>query len=124
MLIYDTTGLTFNRAIISSAEVKLFLYTHETGTRVLMATLDQPPGKVFFTTDEIYLKLFYTDKITLQSLFEATASNMVTVAEADVFKLYMRSDADMRLCEGEKLFSQFEEIENDATSQTGMQSLK
>ena len=114
MLIYDTTSLTFNRAIINSDEVKLFLYTHETGTRVLMATLDQPPGKVFFTTDEIYLKLFYTDKISLQSLFEATASNMVTVAEADVYKLYMRSDADMRLCEGEKLFSQFERKENDA----------
>jgi hypothetical protein len=124
MLIYDTTGLTFNKAIINSAEVKLFLYIHEAGSLVLMATLDQPPGKVFFTTDEIYLTLFYTDKISLQFLFEATASNMVTVAEADVYKLYMRSDADIRLCEGGKLFSQFEKTANDTAWQTGMQSLK
>jgi hypothetical protein len=108
MLIYDTTCLTFNEAIINTAKVKLVLYTHETGSLVLMANLKRPPGKVFFTTDEIYLQHFVTDKISLQLLFEAIASNMVTVLEGDEYKLYMRSDADIQLCEGEKLFSEFE----------------
>jgi hypothetical protein len=108
MLLYDTTGLTFNEAVINTATAKLFLYTHESGALILMATLNQPSGKVFFITDDIYLNLFYTSKISLQSIFEASASIMVTVLEEEVYKLYMRSDADIRLCEGEKLFSQFE----------------
>ena len=48
MLIYDTSCLTFNEAIIDTAKVKLNLYTHETGELILMASLKQPPGKVFF----------------------------------------------------------------------------
>lgn len=107
MLIYDTSCLTFNEAIIDTAKVKLNLYTHETGELILMASRKQPPGKVFFTTDEIYLHHFVTNKISLQLLFEAIAANMVTVLEEDKFKLYMRSDADIQLCEGEKLFSEF-----------------
>ena len=120
MLIYDTTCLTFNSVIIDTAKVKLVLYTHETGALVLMATLRRPPGKVFFTTDEIYLHHFITDKICLQLLFEAIASNMVTVLEEDEYKLYMRSDADIQLCEGEKLFSEFEKNNTDTAVQRSM----
>jgi hypothetical protein len=113
MLIYDTTCLTFNEAIIDTPKVKLVLYTHETGTLVLRATLKQPPGKVFFTTDDIYLNHFYSDKICLQLLFESSASSMVTVVEEDEFKLYMRSDADIQLCEGERLFSELKKNNTD-----------
>ena len=107
MLIYDTSCLTFNEAIIDTANAKLILYTHETGELILMASLKQPPGKVFFSTDEIYLQHFLTDKISLQLLFESIAANMVTVLEDDKFKLYIRSNADILLCEGERLFSEF-----------------
>jgi hypothetical protein len=120
MLIYDTTCLTFNEAIINTAKVKLVLYTHETGSLVLMANLKRPPGKVFFTTDEIYLQHFVTDEISLQLLFEAIASNMVTVLEGDEYKLYMRSDADIQLCEGEKLFSEFENNNTDTALPASM----
>ena len=41
---------------------------------------------------------------------------MVTVLEEDKFKLYMRSDADIQLCEGEKLFSEFEQSNNSVLS--------
>ena len=108
MLLYDTTCLTFNEAIIDTKTIQLFLYTHENGALVLMATLNQPSGNVFFITDDIYLNLFYTNKISLQSIFEASTSIIVTVLEGEVYKLYMCSDADISLCEGEKLFSQFE----------------
>jgi len=106
MLIYDSNCLTFNEAIINTPKVKLLLYTHESGELVLKANLKQPPGKVFFTIDAIYLHHFYNDKINLQLLFEATASNMVTVLEGVEYKLYMRSDADIQLSEGENLFSE------------------
>ena len=124
MLIYDTTCLTYNKTIIDTAKVKLVLYTHEAGALVLMATLKRPPGKVFFTTDEIYLCHFMTDKICLQELFEAIASNMVTVLEEDEFKLYMCSDADIQLCEGEKLFSEFEKNNTDTAVQRSMHVLR
>lgn len=107
MLIHDTTGLVFNEAIIDREETKLFLYTHDSGPLVLMATLKQPSGKVFFTIDEIYLHFFNTNKISLQSLFESTASSMVTIEEGDEFKFYMRSDVHIRLCDGEKFFTEF-----------------
>jgi hypothetical protein len=106
MLIYDTNCLTLNEAIIDTPHLKLILYTHESGELVLMANLKQPPGKVFFTIDAVYLHHFYNDKINLQLLFEATASTMVTVLEGAEYKLYMRSDADIRLSEGENLFSE------------------
>ena len=120
MLLYDTTCLTFNDAIIDTACTKLFLYTHETGSLVLMANLVQPKGKVFFTTDEIHLDFFCKDKISLQYLFDATASNVVTVVEAEECKLYMRLDADIQLVEGNKRFSQFERKNNDNALHRGM----
>lgn len=124
MLIYDTTCLTFNDAIINTATAKLFLYTHETGALVMMATLKQPNGKVFFTTDEIHLDFFCKDRISLQYLFDATAANMVTVVEDNECKLYMRLDADIQLCEGEKRLSQFERKNNDTALPTGMPASK
>ena len=124
MLLYDTTGLTYNEAIIDTAAAKLFLYTHETGELVLMAALKQPHGKVFFITDEIHLDYFCTDKINLQFLFESTASTMVTVVEDDEYKLYMRIDADIQLCGGEKLFSQFEKNKTDNALPNSMHSSK
>ncbi len=123
MLIYDTCCLTVNEAIIDTAKVELNLYTHETGELILMALLKQPPGKVFFSTDEIYLHHFVTDKICLQLLFEAIAANMVTVLEEDKFKLYMPSDADIQLYKGEKLFSEFKQSNNSVLS-SGMHILK
>ena len=108
MLLYDTSGLSFNAVIIDTNNTKMCLYTHENGTMVLMVSLKQPVGKVFFTTDDIYLHQFYEDKISLQLLFESSAANMVTVADGDEYKLYLRDDADIQLSEGEKLYSQFE----------------
>ncbi len=116
MLLYDTTSLYFNEAIIDTTAAKLLLYTHETGSLVLMANLDHPKGKVFFSTDEILLDLFCRDKIYLQSLFEATASNMTTILEEDEFKLYMRMDADIRLRGGKHLFSQLRKNNTDQAS--------
>jgi hypothetical protein len=107
MLLYDTNCLYFNEAIIDTANVKLALYTHETGALVLAANLKKQPGKVFFTTSDIYLNHFITNKICLQLLFEAIASDIVTVVEQDEVKLYMRSNTDIQLAEGEKLFSEF-----------------
>ncbi len=106
MLLYDTTSLYYNEAIVDTTAAKLLLYTHETGELVLMANLEHPQGKVFFTTNETLLDLFCRDKIYLQSLFEATASNMATILDEDEFKLYMRMDADIRLRGGKQLFSQ------------------
>jgi hypothetical protein len=124
MLLYDTTSLNYNEAIIDTTAAKLLLYTHETGTLVLMATLDHPRGKVFFTTDEILLDLFCRDKIYLQSLFEATASNMATILEEDEFKLYMRMDADIRLRGGKHLFSQLRKNNTDQACQMCMDTTK
>ncbi len=107
MLIYDNSGLNFKEAIIDTAEAKLFYYTHDAGSKVLMAKLAHPSGRVFFETNDLYLRLFISNKINLQFLFEASASIMVTIAEEDEYKLYMRSDVDIRLCEGEKILSQF-----------------
>lgn len=107
MLLYDNTGLNYNGAIIDTATSKLLFYTHESGSMVLTATLKQPEGNVFFTTDYFYLQLFTTNKISLQFLFESTAANMVTVVDKDEYKLYMRSDAKILLSEGEKLFADF-----------------
>lgn len=107
MLLYNTTGLIFNEAIIDKEKTKLFLYTHDSGVLVLMATLSKPNGSVYFATDEIYLHLFNTNKISLQALFESTSSSMVTVVEADEFKLYVRNDADIQLCCGDKYFDTF-----------------
>lgn len=113
MLIYNPTSLTFNAAIIDSAEVKLVLYTHETGGLVLTASLSQPSGKVFFSTNEDYLERFIDNELSLQLLFESCTSQIVTVAEEDEYKLYMRSDADIYLCGGEKLFYEFEKNNTD-----------
>ena len=107
-MIFDSTGLVFNRAIIDNNDVQVLCYTHETGAPILSATLAHPSGQVFFAIDDIYHHLFTTDKITLQALFEATAPNIVTVADDCEYKLYMRSDVDILLKDGEKLFSQFE----------------
>jgi hypothetical protein len=107
MLIYDTNCLTFKEAIVDTPKVKLILFTHETGILVLMASLKKQPAKVFFTTDEIYLQHFIAGKICLQLFFESIASNFVTVSEGDEFRVCMRSHADIQLCEGEKLFSEF-----------------
>ena len=107
MTIFDTTGLTLHQTIIDDAGVKLLCYIHSTGTLILSAKLHQPQGEVFFETDDSDLYLFYSDKINLQALFEATAQTIVTVAEDSECKLYMRSDVDILLNGGEKMFSQF-----------------
>jgi hypothetical protein len=120
MLIYNPTSLTFKASIIDSAEVKLVQYTHETGTQVLMATLMQPPGKVFFTIDEVYLQRFIEDKLSLQLLFESSSTHFVTVLDEDEYKLYMRSDADIQLCGGPKLFSEFEKNNTDNAMQASI----
>ena len=77
---------------------------------ILSATLYQPKGQVFFETDDTNLHLFYTDKINLQTLFEATHTIVVTIEKDCECKLYMRSDVDILLNEGKKLFSQFKNI--------------
>jgi len=123
MLFYDTTCLTFKETVIDSTAAKLLLYTHETGELVLMAELDHPKGKVFFTTDEILLDLFCRDKIYLQSLFEATDSNMVSVLEEDELKLYIRIDAEIRLSGGKQLFSQLRKNNTDQACQMSMDAL-
>ena len=107
MLLHDTNCLYFNEAIVDTAKVKLALYTHETGALVLAANLKKKAGKVFFTTSDIYLNHFITNKICLQLLFEAIAPDLVTVVEDDEIKIYMRSITDIQLEEGEKLFSEF-----------------
>jgi hypothetical protein len=107
MLLYDTSVLSFNAIIIDTKETKMCLYTHENGALVLMASLKHPLGKVFFTTDDIYLHQFYQDKMPLQLLFESTSENIVTVVDGDEYKLYLSIDADIQLSEGEKMFSQF-----------------
>jgi hypothetical protein len=108
MLLYDIAGLKFNGAIIDKPTSKLLFYTDESGSMVLTATLIHPNGKVFFTTDSFYLQLFTTDKISLQFLFESTAASMVTIENEGEYKLYMRSDAEIQLTEGEKLFADFD----------------
>ena len=115
MLIYDTNCLTFNEAIIDNANVKLILFTHQTGNLVLMATLKRQPAKVFFTTDEIYLNHFITNKICLQLFFEAIAPELVTISSGDEFKICLRSDTDIQLCEGEKIFSEFKQRTTEYT---------
>jgi hypothetical protein len=107
-MIFDSTGLAFNHAIIDDKDVQVLCYTHETGAPILSATLAQPSGQVFFAIDDIYHHLFITDKITLQALFEAAAPNIVTVADDCEYNLYVRNDVAILLKEGEKLYSQFE----------------
>ena len=109
-MIFDTAGLLLNNTIIDQADIQLSSYTHETGALILSATLYQPKGQVFFETDNTHLDLFYTDKINLQALFEASIQSIVTVEEDCECRLYMRSDVDILLNEGEKLFSQFIKI--------------
>lgn len=107
-MIFDSTGLVFNQAIVDNTNVQVLCYTHETGTLVLSATLKQPSGQVFFAIDDVFQKLFINDRISLQQLFDATTPNIVTVADENEYKLYMRSDVTMLLNGGEKLYSQFE----------------
>jgi len=107
MLLYDITELKFNGAIIDTAASKLLFYRNESGAMVLSATLKDFTGRVFFTTDHFYLQLFTTNKISLQLLFESTATSMVTVEQEGECKLYMRKDAEIQLCEGEKIFLDF-----------------
>ena len=107
MLLYDIAELKFNGAIIDTATSKLLFYTDESGAMVLSATLKDSNDRVFFTTDNFYLQLFTTNKISLQFLFESTAASMVTVEQEGECKLYMRKDAEIQLCEGEKLFVDF-----------------
>lgn len=106
-MIYDTTDLHLNRKIIDQADVQLESYTHETGALILSATLQQPEGQVFFETDDYHLQLFYTDKINLQSLFEASEESIVTVTEDYECKLYLRRDVEILLNGGQHFFSQF-----------------
>ena len=107
MLLYDITELKFNGAIIDTSASKLLFYRDESGAMVLSATLKDSTGRVFFTTDHFYLQLFTTNKISLQLLFESTATSMVTVEQESECKLYMRIDAEIQLCEGEKIFLNF-----------------
>ena len=107
MLLYDITELKFNGAIIDTAASKLLFYRDESGAMVLSPTLKDSTGRVFFTTDHFYLQLFTTNKISLQLLFESTATSMVTVEQESECKLYMRIDAEIQLCEGEKIFLDF-----------------
>jgi hypothetical protein len=109
MLLYDITELKFNGAIIDTAASKLLFYRDESGAMVLSATLKDSNGRVFFTTDNFYLQLFTTNKISLQFLFESTAASMVTIEQEGECKLYMRSDAEIQLCEGEKIFVDFKD---------------
>src|SRR4051812_14494260 len=106
MLISDTTCLTYKQTIIHSEDVVLFYYTHDDGSVVLAANLAEPPGKVFFKSDDEHIHLFTTDQITLQELFDCTAEMLVTVVEMGEIKLYMRSSVEMQLCEGDKVYSQ------------------
>jgi hypothetical protein len=105
-MIFDTASLLLDNTIINQPDAQLFSYTHETGALILSATLYQPRGQVFFETDDTHLHLFYTDKISLQELFEATIQSIVTVEEDCECKLYMRSDVAILLSGGEKSFSQ------------------
>ena len=109
MLLYDIAELKFNGAIIDTATSKLLFYTDESGAMVLSVTLKDSNGRVFFTTDNFYLQLFTTNKISLQFLFESTAASMVTVEQEGECKLYKRSDAEIQLCEGEKIFVDFKD---------------
>jgi hypothetical protein len=108
MILFDTTALKLNKTIIDDAETQVLLYTHETGSLILSAALSEPEGHVFFGADDTNLHFFYTDKIDLQTLFESTAHMVVTIVKECECKLYMRSDVDILLKGGEKLFSQFE----------------
>jgi hypothetical protein len=110
MIILDTTVLSLNKKIIDEPDVQLFLYTHGTGALILSASLSEPGELVFFQADNTYLHLFYTNKINLQTLFESTAHSVVTIVKNCECKLYMRTDADICLSGGEKMFSQFENI--------------
>ncbi len=69
-----------------------------------MASIKQQPEKSFFTTDEIYLNYFITDRICLQLLFGAMAQALATVSEGEKFKICKQSD--VHLSEGEKIFSE------------------
>lgn len=109
MLLYDITELKFNEAIIDTAASKLLFYRDESGAMVLSATLKDSTGRVFFTTDNFYLQLFTTNKISLQFLFESTAPSMVTVEEEGECKLYIPSDAEIQLSKGEKIFVDFKD---------------
>ena len=106
-MVLDTTSLILKEQIVDNDGVELSLYKNEFGATILSAVLKKPGGKVFFETEAICLQLFYTDKINLQELFEATVQNLVTILEDDVCKLYMHKDADILLSGGEKLYSQF-----------------
>ncbi len=110
MIIFDTTVVTLNKKIIDEADAQLFSYTHATGAMILSAALSEPEGLVFFQGDDTHLHLFYNNKINLQTLFESTAHNVVTIVNNCECKLYMRTDADIFLNGGEKLFSQFKNI--------------
>jgi hypothetical protein len=110
MIIFDTTVVTVNKRIINEADAQLLLYTHATGAMILSAALSEPQGLVFFQGDDTHLDLFYKNQINLQTLFESTAHNVVTIVNNCECKLYMRTDVDILLNGGEKLFSQFKNI--------------
>jgi hypothetical protein len=106
MILFDTTVLTLTKTIIDEADVQLFSYSHETEALILSAALNAPQGHVFFEADETNLLLFYTNKINLQTLFDKSAHMVVTIVNDAECKLYMRSDVDIILNGGEKLFSE------------------
>ena len=109
MIFSKTSFLTYNKTLLADADAKLHLYTAETGELVLMASIDEPNGHVFFSTNARKLHLFLNDQINLQSLFKASGAGMVTVLSHNEFEVYVLGDKGLQLCYGENYFSEFKE---------------